>query len=223
MATGSPENPNVRTAATSPGASALHDHEPGHVEVEIKLRPAALEAVVGMAAGLGFRVVQARAFERNTLVDTPEAALLKKGELLRLREFAGEAVLTFKGPSLADGKHKRREELETHVSSATATAALLERIGFLGTFRYEKYRTVYARPNDEGLLTVDETPIGPFLELEGSPEWIDRVAAELGFSVPDYITDSYGQIWLRHCADKGLPVTDFVFGSDNDTETPAGS
>ena len=40
-------------------------------------------------------------------------------------------------------------------------------------------------------MVVDETPIGDFLEVEGEAEGIHRVAAELGFSRSEYVTDSY--------------------------------
>ena len=38
---------------------------------------------------------------------------------------------------------------------------------------------------------MDETPIGIFLEIEGDAEGIHAVAAELGFSPSDYVTESY--------------------------------
>jgi adenylate cyclase, class 2 len=186
-------------------------HGAGYFEVEIKLRPVDLDATMQRVRELGFVVLQPRAFERNILLDTVDSRLRKQGEILRLREFGAAAVLTFKGASVEGGKHKRREEIETGVASASATSALLGRLGFSGTFRYEKFRTVYAQSGDPGLLTMDETPIGPFLELEGPPEWIDEVAAKLGFQQADYITDSYGQLWVRHCSENKVPLADFVF------------
>lgn len=155
-----------------------------------------------------------RAFESNTLFDTADSRLRAQGHILRLREFAGESVLTFKGESLP-GKHKVREELETDVGDSSQTRLLLNRLGFQATFRYEKYRTVYARAGEPGLLTVDETPIGPFLELEGAAEWIDHAAAELGYSPENYITESYGQLWQKHCALHEIPLQDFVFVTED--------
>lgn len=204
-----PEFPD--STGSPPGRHAANPQRP--LEVEIKLRPASLDAVLARAAALGFAVHTARSFESNVLFDTPESSLRAAGQILRLREYAGECVLTFKGASMP-GKHKVREEIETGVGDARQFQLLLSRLNYHATFRYEKYRTVYARTGEDGLLTVDETPIGAFLELEGSPEWIDRIAAALGFPPETYITESYGQLWLKHCAAEGIPAGDFVFAPE---------
>jgi hypothetical protein len=47
-------------------------------------------------------------------------------------------------------------------------------------------------------LTLDETPIGCFIELEGEPGWIDVVAEKLGFDESSYITASYGGLYRQH-------------------------
>jgi adenylate cyclase, class 2 len=44
---------------------------------------------------------------------------------------------------------------------------------------------------------LDETPIGTYLELEGDPDWIEAMARELGFGEKDYITASYGQLFIE--------------------------
>jgi hypothetical protein len=44
-------------------------------------------------------------------------------------------------------------------------------------------------------LSLDETPIGDFLEVEGDPEQIHRCAAALGFSRQAYETRSYLEIY----------------------------
>ncbi len=46
-------------------------------------------------------------------------------------------------------------------------------------------------------LTVDETPIGLFVELEGQREEIDRAAGMLGFARSDYINKSYGALFVE--------------------------
>ncbi len=180
------------------------------VEVEIKLRPVALDETLARATALGFVLHTRRALERNTLFDSADEVLRRAGQILRLREYDGTHVLTFKGTSLP-GKHKVREELESTVGDPVMFRLLLERLGYHPTFRYEKYRTVYGRPGETGHLTVDETPIGAFLELEGDADWIDQTAAALGFQTEQYITASYGQLWAQHCAATGLPAGDFLF------------
>lgn len=185
------------------------------LEIEVKLRPDSLEDAFARIRAAGFTVVHPRAFESNTLFDHADQTLRAGGEVLRLREFGGACTITFKGAPRIDSGHKVRQELETTVGSLVVLRTILERLGYTPTFRYEKFRTTYSRSDDCGLLTLDETPIGPFLELEGDPHWIDRTATELGFPPEAYITDSYGRLWLRHCQETGSSVTEFVFAASS--------
>ena len=61
---------------------------------------------------------------------------------------------------------------------------------------------------------LDETPIGMWLELEGQPEWIDRTAAQLGFTAQQYVTESYGGLWLRYCEEQAIDRPNMVFGDE---------
>jgi adenylate cyclase, class 2 len=58
---------------------------------------------------------------------------------------------------------------------------------------------------------LDETPVGNFLELEGTPRWIGRTAKLLGFSQADYITGSYGYLHMLYCREHGLKLKDMLF------------
>jgi len=185
------------------------------LEIEIKLKPLSLQDAIERIGAAGFTVLHPRAFESNTLFDYADGRLKTGGEVLRLREFGGTCMITFKGDPQVLGGHKVREELETTVGSCAVLQAILGRLGYPPTFRYEKFRTTYSRKGDAGLLTLDETPIGPFLELEGDAHWIDRTATELGFPPEAYITDSYGRLWLRHCQETGSSVTEFVFAASS--------
>jgi len=65
-------------------------------------------------------------------------------------------------------------------------------------FRYEKFRSTFSLPRMKGLkLVLDETPIGVFVELEGKREEIDRAAQLLGFGASDYVTQSYGALFME--------------------------
>jgi hypothetical protein len=44
---------------------------------------------------------------------------------------------------------------------------------------------------------LDETPIGTFLELEGSRAAIDRAARGLGFGPADYIVETYVALFIE--------------------------
>ncbi len=78
------------------------------VETEIKLHVADAAAARASIEGAGFRVRAPRVFERNIVFDTPELAMRRRRELVRIREVDGKATLTFKGPR-QPGKHKTRE------------------------------------------------------------------------------------------------------------------
>ena len=163
-------------------------------EVEIKLRVDDAPTGRRLLRQAGFRVSRRRAYEDNLLFDTPERALRSQGVLLRLRRSGPHSTLTFKGPATA-GKHKSRLELETTVASASTLQDILILLRFAAVFRYEKYRTEYRCKYYRVLATLDETPIGVFIELEGKPLWIDRTARRLGFGEVSYITDSYAGLY----------------------------
>jgi predicted adenylyl cyclase CyaB len=168
-------------------------------ETEIKLRVPNPEYAQHLLLQHGFEVLHPRIFERNYIFDTPEATLRGSRRLLRLRDAGGLVTLTFKGPA-ETGKHKTREEREVHPDSFEEMQIILERLGYQVSFRYEKYRTEFARPGVHGIATVDETPAGAFMELEGEAAWIDRTAAELGFTEADYITASYATLYAEAVA-----------------------
>ena len=179
-------------------------------ETEIKLAVPSPGAIRRTLRAAGFRVSRKRVFESNAIYDTAAPSLRPAGTLLRLRQAGRTATLTYKGPALA-GKHKSREELEVEVADHAAMAAILERLGYRPTFRYEKYRTEFRQPDLAGIAMLDETPIGVYLELEGEAEWIDRTAALLGFGESDYLTASYGRLYQEWCEARGCEATGMTF------------
>ncbi len=181
-----------------------------HQETEIKLRLGSAAEGRRLLRRAGFRIRERRSFEDNFVFDTAEKALRRADKLLRLRVARGRSVLTYKGPSTAE-RYKSRQEIETSVGQAETAEALLLGLGFLKVFRYQKFRAVYAIAGEPGVVALDETPIGVFLEAEGPPEWIDRTATALGFGEQDYVTASYGRLYLDHCAALGLPPADMMF------------
>ena len=187
----------------------------GPVETEIKLRITDAAAGLGLIALVGALPKTGRLFEANMVYDTVACEIRGRGELLRLREVGDRCVLTWKGPGSA-GKHKSREETEVLISDAGGFDLILRRLGFTPMFRYEKYRTEFGIRDQAGVITLDETPIGCFLELEGPPQWIDRCAAALGFSVADYLTLSYLSLNQEECLKRGVAVSDMVFRQEED-------
>lgn len=179
-------------------------------ETEIKLRLAGVAAGRRLLRAQGFRVARRAALESDILFDTPRRALRRAGAVLRVRQTGRSGRLTYKGPA-AVGRHKSREELEVEAAPPATLIQILMRLGYQPVFRYEKRRTEYRKPGGAGLATLDETPIGVFLELEGQPRWIDRTARALGFSPADYITSSYARLYLADCAARGAEPGDMLF------------
>ena len=117
-------------------------------------------------------------------------------EILRIRGYAGRNLITHKrlpidGPG--EDTHKHRIETETEVADGAAIEQIFFSLGLVAAFRYEKWRAEWS--DGQGHCVVDETPIGNYAELEGSPEWIDRTAARLGIERAEYITLSYGRLF----------------------------
>ncbi len=184
------------------------------LETEIKLRiPKGLPAMRKTVKALHFKTARGRLFEQNVLFDTVDFQLRRRGEMIRLRRTGEQSVLTFKGPSIP-GPHKSREELESGIIDPGILESILARLGLTPVFGYEKFREEYQRPGQHGTLTLDQTPIGNYLELEGRPKWIDKTARELGFTRSAYITASYGSLYLAHCRDLGLSPSDMSFKAD---------
>jgi adenylate cyclase class 2 len=180
-------------------------------EVEVKLRVPSIPAIRRKLRLLGFERTSARLFERNRLFDTPGQTLRRSGQVLRLRSKGGRWWLTWKGREGPPGRHKVREELEVEIGAGERLTPLLGRLGYFATFEYQKYRTEYRQPRSRGQAVLDETPLGDFLELEGPPRWIDRVAAQLGYSRPDYVLDSYVALYFADCERRGRRPGNMVF------------
>jgi adenylate cyclase class 2 len=189
--------------------------------------------VVGQGTG--------RVHEENVIFDTPQGGLAKHGQLLRIRtespEVRGKAkdkdskakarvVVTFKRPPVESaagaldrtsrGRYKIREEIEAEVGNADDLTKIFEGLGMAGWFRYEKYRTTFKLPASKAwakglLIELDETPIGTFVELEGPPQAIDRVAEELGYSKQDYVLKNYLVLYVEECRRKGEQPRHMLF------------
>lgn len=162
-------------------------------EIEIKFRIADLAALRRRLRSAKFRLVTRRTHEMNALYDVPGEVLRKRGDLLRLRQYGKEWVLTHKTKGRT-GRHKTRVETETRVTDGKKMDGILRALRFQPTFRYEKLRAEWS--DGHGHVVVDETPIGNFGEIEGVPRWIDRTAKTLGIRPADYLTDTYAGLFF---------------------------
>jgi adenylate cyclase class 2 len=163
-------------------------------EVEIKFCVSDPQALVEKLRLAGFRLKTPRTHEMNTLYDRPGHPLRRKGELLRLRKYGSEWLLTHKSKG-SSGRHKTRLETQTQVADGDKMEGILQSLGYKPSFRYEKFRSEWT--DGKGDVVVDEAPIGDFGEIEGPPEWIDHTARALGISPDQYITSNYAELFLE--------------------------
>jgi adenylate cyclase class 2 len=162
-------------------------------EIEIKFVVPDLKTLARKLRKLGFHEETPSTHEINTLYDLPGLKLRHKGELLRLRKYGGKWKLTHKAKG-KPGRHKSRAESETSLTDGEQMDAILRALGFTPSFTYEKFRSEWS--DGEGQVVLDHTPIGDIAEIEGKSRWIDRTARTLGVDSKNYITKSYGELFL---------------------------
>jgi len=178
------------------------------MEREIKLRfdgPAAARAAV---VATGATVLRPRRLQHDCLLDTASGQLRESRSILRVRREPDTSFITFKGP-VQPSTMKLREEIETMVGDAAGMMSILHTLGFNVWFRYEKMREEFRY--GEAVIAVDETPVGTFVEIEGSEHSVARAAAALGRGPSDYVLDSYRTLYIQYQTDAGLPVSDMLF------------
>jgi adenylate cyclase class 2 len=176
-------------------------------EVEIKFRVDDACALTRRLRAAGFRLVTPRTHESNTLYDLPGRTLRKLGEVLRLRKYGTSWLLTHKGKGTA-ARHKTRVETQTLIDDGEKLEKILLALGYVPSFRYEKFRAGWS--DGKGHVLLDETPIGFFGEIEGPARWIDRTAQHLRIGQESYITDSYValfQSWKRKTRSRATDMT----------------
>jgi adenylate cyclase, class 2 len=176
-------------------------------EIEIKFRIDDALALARRLKAAGFGLVTGRTHECNTLYDLPGGPLRKRGELLRLRKYGSDWWLTHKAKG-KQARHKTRVETETRIADGGKLETILRALGYVPTFRYEKFRAQWS--DDQGVVVVDETPIGCFGEIEGPARWIDRTAKRLGIVPQSYITVTYSELffaWKRRTRSRAREMT----------------
>jgi adenylate cyclase class 2 len=159
------------------------------LEVEIKLAVGDLPEVLRRLERAGARRETERRFEDNRVFDFPDGRLRDREVMFRLRRFGDRWTTTLKERVPDQGDYKIRREYESEVSDGEAMLDVIRGLGMEPVYRYQKYRSTFR--DGETVITVDELPIGNYLELEGAQEAIDALAARLGFSREDYINADY--------------------------------
>jgi adenylate cyclase, class 2 len=182
------------------------------IEREIKLRFGSADEARAAILACGATPLLGRRLQEDSLLDTDDEELRRRRCVLRVRVENGKSRLTFKGP-VQPGLMKVREELETVVGDGEILLRVLRELGLHVWFRYEKYREEFA--HEDVIVAIDETPVGIFVEIEGSEQGIATMADALGRPQSDYIQDSYRGLFLRHREEFGLVGSDMVFAESD--------
>ena len=178
------------------------------LEREIKLRFESVEVAREAVAAAGATPLLGRRLQEDALLDADDESLRRRRCVLRIRMENGKSRITFKGP-VQPSVMKLRDELETVVGDGGLLLRIFEELGFHVWFRYEKYREEFS--HEDVTIAIDETPVGCFVEIEGSEPGIMAAAEALGRGPDDYILDSYRGLYLQYRDARGLTGTDMVF------------
>lgn len=178
------------------------------IEREIKLAYGSADEARAMVRAAGATPLHGRRLQEDALLDTDDEQLRRRRCVLRIRTENGKSRLTFKGP-VQPSAMKLRDEVETVVGDGEVLRRVLEELGLHVWFRYEKYREEFC--HDDVIVAIDETPVGVFVEIEGSEQGITEMTGLLGRSPSDYVLDSYRGLFLAHRERFGIPGGDMVF------------
>ncbi len=186
-----------------------------HLETEIKFYLPDLKSLRRRILKLGART-RGRVFERNFRYEDDSRSLVQRHSLLRLRR-DHNAILTFKSPPPEDNADfKVLSELEVKVSDFEMMHLILQQLGFHREQTYEKWRETLDL--DQVQFCLDEMPYGNFLEIEGPPRVIKRLALQLDLPWDRRILMNYLQIYELLKDRLKLDFTDVTFDNFHNIE-----
>jgi adenylate cyclase class 2 len=166
------------------------------VETELKIPVSNLSGLRSRLEAAGYTMVHPAVRETNDLLDTVDRVLTAAGRVLRMRTIGDRHLLTFKGPARYQGRVKHRLELELEVGDRRVMLEILQALGFRPVIRYEKDRETWRA--GEVIITLDHTPMGDFVELEGAAAEITGVARTVGLDPAAAVLGSYVSLWQEY-------------------------
>lgn len=178
------------------------------LEREVKLRFDTADEARAAVLAAGATPLLGRRLQEDSLLDTDDEQLRRRRCVLRVRVECGKSRLTFKGP-VQPSPMKLREEAETLVGNGDVLLRVFEELGLHVWFRYEKYREEFS--HEDVTVAIDETPVGVFVEIEGTERGIEGMTRALGRTPDDYILDSYRALFLQHRDAHGRSGHDMLF------------
>lgn len=173
-------------------------------ETEIKIKIDNIAAIKQKLLELKADLYKKRALEVDEYFDK-KGMLKKTDQVLRLRD---NTLFTYKGPQEKKQKLKIREEIEVMVDNGEYLKKILEKLGYTNLKRKEKYREAYVLGTTK--IVIDETPMGNYIEIEGTKESVQQAAQKLGFTEKQFNKKSYTALWEEYAAKNNIKG-DMVF------------
>jgi predicted adenylyl cyclase CyaB len=175
-------------------------------ELELKaVVPDLVDARRRVEAAGGVLVFEGRLEDRR--YDTPDRTLGARDHVLRVRVYrdaeSARAALDWKGPTEYENGYKRREELSTSVADGDALVAILARLGWTVTRAIDREIAQYEL--DGTMLRFEVYPrMDALVEVEGTPEGIERAALATGIARDAFTSDRLPDFARRYEARTGL-------------------
>jgi predicted adenylyl cyclase CyaB len=115
--------------------------------------------------------------------DTPDRALAARDHVLRVRTYRADgdvrAELDWKGPTRREEGYKLREEIDVSTTDPDALGEILARIGYEVSMAIDREIAQYEL--GDTIVRFEQYPrMDDLVEVEGTPEGIERAIAALG-------------------------------------------
>jgi adenylate cyclase, class 2 len=162
---------------------------PAEIEIKLNIQDHDLEEIRERILKTKAELFKKRHLEVDEYFDKRNV-MKNSDQLLRLRS---NTILCYKGAQQRKQKLKIREEIEVMIDDGDKLKTILEKLGYTKSKKKEKYRTAFVHGKTQ--ITIDETPIGNFIEIEGTKETIPKIVKKLGFKDSDTMNKTYSQLW----------------------------
>jgi len=141
--------------------------------------------------------------------DTPDHRLRDADQMLRVRSSSDgqnpRAALEWKGPTRYEDGYKVREEISASTRDAAAIASILEHLGYAVTSQIDRDVVQYVL--GDATIRFERYPSMDLLvEVEGSPEAIERAVEALGIPRDAFSADRLVTFMARFEARTGRPA-----------------
>lgn len=130
-------------------------------------------------------------------------------------EESGEVTLTVKAKIKDDNsEYFRRIELESNISNAQDIIAMMPYFGYKNKISWEKKRINLdnlSQKENNFVISLDETPMGYFLEIEADEDRIENIIKELNLQDLQRSNKAYLGIWDDYRKENNILTQDMMF------------